>query len=94
MRNNFLLKVNKDQEILKTKELLKVELGPDRIVQHYYKQISEVRLLLTAFGETVTDEGVKQNTYATFEKHINLKEACQNWNRSTASSWDETKKTL
>ena len=52
---------------MKTKELLKVEYNPDRIVQHYYKQISEVRLLLTALGETVTDEDVKRNAYATFK---------------------------
>ena len=41
MWDNFLLKVDKDREILKTKESLKVEYDPDRIVQHYYKNISE-----------------------------------------------------
>ena len=33
-----------------------------------------------------------RNTYATFEKHINLKEACRNWNRGTATTWEEMKK--
>ena len=37
MWDNFLPKVDKDQEILKTKELLKVEYNPDQIVQCYYK---------------------------------------------------------
>ena len=27
--------------------------------------------------ETVTDDKVKCNAYSTFEKHIDLKEACQ-----------------
>ena len=76
MCNNFLLKVDKDQEIWKTKELLKVEYDPDRIVQHYHKQISEARVLLTALRETVTDAEIMQNAYATFEQHIDLKEAC------------------
>ena len=77
MWSNFLLNVNKERENLKTKELLKVEYDPDWIVQHYYKQVSEVRPLLTALRETVTDAEVMQNAYATFEKHINLKEACR-----------------
>ena len=48
MWNNFLLPVNKDREVLKTKELLKVEYNQDRIIQHYYKAINDARLLLTA----------------------------------------------
>ena len=92
MWNNSLLKVDKEQENLKMKELLKVEYDLDRIVQNYYKQISEARLLLTALREIVTDEEVMQNAYATFEKYIDLKEACRNWNRSTAATWDKTKK--
>ena len=43
MWTSFLLKVDKDQEILKAKELLKVDYNPDRIVQHYYKDINEAR---------------------------------------------------
>ena len=77
MWDNFLLKVDKDQEILKSKELLKVDYDSDLIVQHYYKNISEVRLLLTALRETVTDAVVMQNAYASFEQHIDLKEAYQ-----------------
>ena len=77
MWTSFLLKVDTDQEILKAKELLKVDYDPDRIVQHYYKAINEARLLLTALRETVTDEEVIRNAYATFEKHIDLKEACR-----------------
>ena len=92
MWNNFLLKVDNDREILKTKELLKVEYNPDWIIKNYYKQISEARLLLTALRETVTDEEVMQNVHATFEKHIHLKKACRDWNRSTATTWDKMKK--
>ena len=44
-----------------------MEFDPDRIVQHYYKQTNEARLLLTVLGETVTDEDVKRNAYTTFE---------------------------
>jgi len=33
--DNFLLPVGKDREILKAKELLKIDYNPDRIVQHY-----------------------------------------------------------
>ena len=91
MWDNFLLKVDKDQEILKTKELLKVEYNPDWIVQNYYEQISEARLLLMALGETIAEGDVKQNAYATFEKHTNLKEACCDWDRSTTTNWDEMK---
>ena len=87
MWDNFLLKVDKDQKHFKTKELLKLEYDPDWIVQHYYKQINEARLLLTALGETVTDEDLKFNAYATFEKHINLKEECWDWNRLTSTTW-------
>ena len=46
MWDNFLLKVDNNREILKTKELLKVEYDPDRIVQHYYKQISSLASLI------------------------------------------------
>ena len=83
---SFLLKVDKDREILKAKELLKVDYNPDQIIQHYYKDINKARQLLMALRETVTDDKVIQNTYATFEKHINLKEACQDWNRETQTS--------
>ena len=58
MLTNFLLKVDNDQNFFKSKELLKVEYDTDRIVQHYYKQVSEARLLLTALNETVTDAEV------------------------------------
>ena len=92
MWTNFLLKVDKDQEILKSKEFLKVEYDLDRIVQHYYKQVSKARLLLTALNETVTDAEVMRNAYATFERHIDLKEVCCNWNRRTATAWEEMKK--
>ena len=68
-----------------------MEYNPDRIVQQYYKQINEVRLLLTALGNTVIDEDVKRNAYATFEKHINLKAACQDWNRSALTTWAKMK---
>ena len=68
-----------------------MEYNPDRIVQHYYKQVSEIRLLLMVLNETVTDAKVMQNAYATFEKHINLKEACRNWNRGTATTWEDMK---
>ena len=44
-----------------------------------------------ALGKTVTDEEVNCNAYATFEKHIDLKEACQDWNRSTATTWTKMK---
>ena len=43
-------------------------------------------LLLTALGETVTNEEVKRNAYATFGKYTNLKEACRDWNRSTVTT--------
>ena len=55
MWTSFLLKVDKDKGILKTKELLKVDYNPDRIVQHYYKQVNKARQLLTALNETVTN---------------------------------------
>ena len=55
MWNSFLLDVDKDREILKTRELLKVEYDPDRIVQVYYKHISETTILLTALKERVTE---------------------------------------
>ena len=69
--------MDKDQGILKPKELLKVDYDPDRIVQRYYKQVNEARQLLIALRETVTDEEVIQNVYATFKKHIDLKEECR-----------------
>ena len=77
---------------MKAKELLKVKYNPDRIVQYYYKAINNARLLLTALKETVTDNKVKRNAYSTFEKHIDLKETCQEWNRSAVISWAEMKK--
>ena len=81
--------MDKDQKILKAKELLKVYYNPDRIVQHYYKDINEARQLLTALRETVTDEEVIRNAYAIFEKHIDLKEAYRDWNRRTQTSWED-----
>ena len=89
MWSNFLLKVDKDQEILETKKLLKVEYDLDLIVQYYYKQVSETRLLLTALRETVTDAEVMQNEYTKFEKHINLKEVYLDWNRRTGTTWEK-----
>ena len=83
--------MDKDWKILKAKELLKVEYNPDCIVQYYYKAINNAILLLTTLGETVTEEDVKRNTYTTFEKHIDLKEACRDWNRSAATTWPEMK---
>ena len=89
--DNFLLPVDKDQGILKAKELLKIDYNPERIVHHQYKAINDMKLLLTALGETVADEEVKRNVYSTFEKHIDLKEACQEWNKTNTTSWDEMK---
>ena len=65
---------------------------PDRIVQHYYKQGNKARLLLTVLIEAVTDAEIIRNVYATFEKHIHLKEACRDWNRGTQTTWEEIKK--
>ena len=84
--------MDKDQEILEAKELLKVDYNPDRIIQHYYKNIDEARQLLTALRETVIDEEVIQKAYATFEKHIDLKEACRDWNQRTQTSWEDMRK--
>ena len=39
MCDNFLQQVDKDREILKTRELLRAQYDPDRSVQHYYKNI-------------------------------------------------------
>ena len=92
MWTHFILKVDKDREILHARELLKVEYDPDRIPQHYYKAINEARELLTGLRETVTDAKVIRNAYATFEKNIDLKYACRDWNRGTATTWTEMKK--
>ena len=89
---SFLLKMDKDQEILKVKEPLKVYYNPDWIVQYYYKDINEAKQLQTALRETVTDEEVIWNAYVTFEKHINLKEACQDWNQRMQTSWEDIRK--
>jgi len=91
MWKNFILKVDKDQEILHARELLKVDYDPDRIVQHYYKSINEARELLTGLRETVTDEEVIRNAYATFEKNIDLKDACREWTRGTTTNWKDMK---
>ena len=90
--DNFLLPVDKDQGILKAKELLKIDYSPYCIIQHYYKAINDARLLLTAFGKTVTDKKVKRNAYSIFEKLIGLEKACQEWNRNNTTSWEEMKK--
>ena len=87
MWTNFILQKDKNREILHAKELLKVEYNPDRIVQHYYKAINEARQLLTGLRETVTDAEVIRNAYATFEKNIDLRDACREWNRGTQTSW-------
>ena len=92
MWTSFLLKVDKDREILKAKELLKVDYDLDRIVQLYYKQVNEARQLLTALNETVTNVEIIRNAYATFEKHIDLEEACRVWNRETQTAWENMKK--
>ena len=84
--------MDKDQEILKTRELLKVQYDPDRIVQHYYKNISEARQLLTALKETVTDAEIMRNAFATFEQQIDLKEACRDWTRGTGTTWEDMRK--
>ena len=89
---NFILKVDKDREILHARELLKVDYDPDRIPQHYYKAVNEARELLTGLREIVSDEEVIRNAYATFEKNIDLKDACRDWNRGTATTWPEMKK--
>ena len=75
--DNFLLPVDKDREILRAKEQLKVEYNPDRIVQHYYKQVNDAHLLLTALKETVTDEEIKRNAYSMFEKTHRLEGSLQ-----------------
>ena len=47
---------------------------------------------MTGLRETVTDEEVIRNVYATFEKNIDLKDACRDWNRGAATSWIDIKK--
>ena len=90
----FLLKVEPNQEIIKAKELLKVDYDLDRIVQHYCKVINEARLLLTALRETVTNDKVIQNAYATLKKNIDLKDAyaCREWNGGILTSWADMRK--
>ena len=92
MWTNFILMVDKDREILHARELLKVEYDPDRIPQHYYKAVNDARELLTGLRETVTDDEVIRNAYATFEKHIDLKEACRDWIRGPGTTWEQMKK--
>ncbi|OEU17011.1 hypothetical protein FRACYDRAFT_239612 [Fragilariopsis cylindrus CCMP1102] len=92
MWTNFILQVDKDREILHARELLKADYDPDRIVQHYYKAINEARELLTGLRETVTDAEVMRNAYATFEKNIDLKDACREWNRGTFTTWEDMRK--
>ena len=64
---SFLLKMDKDQEILKKKELLKVDYDPDWIVQRYYKQVNKVRQLVTALNETVINAEIIRNAYTTYK---------------------------
>ena len=90
--DNFLLPVDKDRKILLVKKLLKIDYNPDRISQHYYKAVNDARLLLTALEEIVTDKEVKRNVYAIFGKNMDLKEACQEWNRKNVTSWNGMKK--
>ena len=94
MWSNFIQAKDKDREILHARELLKVEYDPDKIPQHYYKAINEARELLTGLRETVTDDEVIRNAYATFEKNIDLKDACRDWNRGRAggTTWTDMKK--
>ena len=77
---------------MKTRLLLKAPYDPDHIPQRYYKVISDARILLTALGETVSDEEVKRNAYETFEKHMDLQEACRDWRRSSLTTWPEMEK--
>ena len=84
--------MDKDREILHTREQLKVGYDPDRIPQHYYKAINEARELLTGLKETVTDDEVIRNAYATFAKHIDLKEACPDWIRGPGTTWEQMRK--
>ena len=69
-----------------------MDYDPDRIVQHYYKAINEARQLLTGLRETVMNAEVIRNAYATFEKNIDLKDACRGWNRGTQTSWTDMRK--
>ena len=92
MCDNFLLKVDKDQEILKTREVLEVDYDPDRIVQHYYKNISNARQLLTALKETDTEAEIMRNAFAIFKQQIDLKEACREWTRGSGTTWVDMKK--
>ena len=61
IKTNFLLAVDTNCEVLKTRLLLKSPYNPDHIPQQYYKVISDRRILLTALGETVSDDEVKRN---------------------------------
>ena len=92
IKTNFLLAVDTDREILKTRLLLKAPYDPDHIPQRYYKVISGARILLIALGETVSDEEVKRNAYETFEKHMDLRKACRDRRRSSLTTWPEMEK--
>lgn len=64
---NFLLGVDTDRKILKTRLLLKAPYDPDHIQQRYYNVINDTWIFLIAVGETLNNDKVKQNAYATFE---------------------------
>ena len=51
-----------------------MEYNSYQIVEHYYKQINKARLLLTAFGETVTDEHCNSPCYS----HLQIKSNTNN----------------
>ena len=94
MCDSFLQQVDKDQKNLKTRELLKVRYDPDRIPQHYYKQISEAQQLLAALKDPVTETEIMRNAFATFEQQIDLKEACRDWTRGKGTTWEQTNATI
>ena len=63
IKDNFLRSIDKDQEILKTRQLLKAPYDSNHIIQGYYKVISNALTLLTVLGETVSDKKAKHNAY-------------------------------
>ena len=85
IKTSFFLPRHISQEITKTKVDLKVAYNPDEIEQVFYKKLQNSKLTLVALGDPVTEMELMQCAFESFEVHINLKDACRDWDRQPAA---------
>ena len=82
LQENFCEDEETEEETLKQYKKMNIKYDPDDMVQVYFKALHDARTILMYLQETVTDRLLLSQYIFQFNKHMNLNEAVEEWEKS------------